>query len=362
MTEAGVDHRSGRAGPDRADRRARLACAAAATAQLVTLAVTWPLWRERDDPANLPLVDAFAEVPWGVPLVLAAALALWRPRLGGPAFLALYALTVLGDQVRIQPEVLSLGLLMTLPAFGPSGRAVSRWLLAATWLWAGLNKALSLGWPTVGAAFIADAYDRPDARVLVAWIIPLWEIALGFGAMVPRAWRATAVGAVALHVGILVTLSPLFAGVNASVWAWNAALAIVAVLLFRVPHPEPMLATTPVRLAALGLLATPLLFYGGAIDAYLSHHLYTYDTPTAVRCEPDGGCRTETFDTFGSLDTAFPPEARLYRAAFQADCVPGSYLEVTGIRTRLTGDPAIRRYECEASTRQGADAVEAPRP
>lgn len=360
MTGDGGDHRSGPSGPTSEERRTRLVCAVAAGAQLVTLAVTWPLWRERTDPANLPVVEAFAGVPWGAPLAGAAILALWRPRVGGPAFLTLYGLAVLGDQVRIQPEVLSLGLLMTLPAFGPSGRAVSRWLLAATWLWAGLNKALSLGWPTVGAAFIADAYDRPGARVAIAWLVPLGEIALGLGAMVPRAWRATAVGAVALHVGILVTLSPLFAGVNASVWAWNAALAIVAVLLFWVPRPEPMLATTPVRLAALGLLATPLLFYGGAIDAYLSHHLYTYDTPTAVRCEPDGGCRTETFDTFGSLDVAFPPEARLYRAAFLADCVAGSSLDVTGIRTRLTGDPEVTRSECESPTRPAPERPDAP--
>lgn len=349
MTGVGVDQRPRWPGPGGLDARSYASCAVSGVALLITLAVTWPLWRERDDPANLPVVDTLAGPPWGPPLVLATLVALWRPRFGGPAFLGLYALAVLGDQLRIQPEVLSLGLLMTLPAFGPSGRAVARWLLAAMWLWAGLNKALSLGWPTVGAAFIADAYDRPDARLVIAWLVPLGEIALGVGAMVPRAWRATAAGAVALHVGILVTLSPLLAGVNASVWAWNAALAIVALLLFWVPRPEPLLATTPVRLAALGLLATPLLFYGGAIDAYLSHHLYTYDTPTAVRCEPDGGCRTETFDTFGSLDIAFPPEARLFRAAFEADCVAGSYLDVTGIRTRLTGDPAVSRYECETS-------------
>ncbi len=348
MTGVGVDQRPGWPGPGGLDARSYATCAVSAGAQLVTLLVTWPLWHERRDPANLPVVDTLAGVPWGVPLLLATLLAIWRPRFGGPAFLALYGLAVLGDQVRIQPEVLSLGLLMTLPALGPSGRAASRWLLAATWLWAGLNKALSLAWPTVGAAFIAGVYDRPGARVAIAWIVPLWEIALGIGAMVPRAWRATAVGAAALHVGILLTLSPLLAGVNASVWAWNAALAIVAVLLFWVPRPEPLLATTPVRLAALGLLATPLLFYGGAIDAYLSHHLYTYDTPTAVRCEPDGGCRTETFDTFGSLDVAFPPEARLFRAAFEADCVPGSHLDVTGIRTRVTGDPDVTRYECGA--------------
>lgn len=332
--------------PSGLDPRSYLVTTIAAVCQAATLLVTWPLWQARDAPPNLPSVPAVEDVSWGLPLLVLAVLAVRWPRWAGSAFLAVYTVAVLGDQARIQPEVISLGLLMSVPAFGPSGRAIARWQLSATWLWSGLNKALSLGWAAGSATYIADALHLHDARGAIAWIVPVTEIALGLGALWPRAWRATAVTAVALHLGIFITLSPLFGDANPSVWAWNLGLAAIGFTLFWTAAPEPLLATTGVQLAALALMVTPALFYGGMIDAYLAHNLYASNTATAVVCRPGGGCATESFDTFDTLRAAFPPEARLYRELFALTCASGAELVITGPRTRLDDTPEVTRHPC----------------
>lgn len=308
-----------------------------------TILITWPLWAYRDAPPTLPAVAGLAGLdlrPW---LVVATVAALLRPRIAAPALVGVLVVGVLGDQTRLQPEVLSLAFLAVVGDRWPS---LARWHLATMWLWAGAHKVLSLGWTTGGAAYIAQAHEVPGARVAVAWLVPAAEITVGVLALRRRWWPVLRWAAPALHLGILLTL--VRDGWNEAVWPWNAALAAVAPLLFVADAPRAAAPTT--RALAAGLATFPALFYLGWVDAYPAHNLYTSNTATAVVCDagPVPRCSAALFDTFDELEVPMPPEPRLYRATFDRTCQPGSTLVVTGRATRLTDPPTVTRRACPA--------------
>ena len=127
--------------------------------------------------------------------------------------------------------------------------------------WAGAHKLLSTGWYGGGATFIATSLGRPELRDFVAVVLPLCELGLGLTALWPRLWKVTALGAVLVHGGILVTLSPLFGDWNSAVWPWNAAVAVVAPMLC-LSQPKGAAFPSPAIVAvAAVLLAFPALFY-----------------------------------------------------------------------------------------------------
>ncbi len=164
------------------ERRDHLVCAVAAVAQIVTLRWTWDLWSKRSDPPNLPLAEWLSSFSWGPLLVLLCIATAVRPRWFGPAFGIVLVLACLGDQMRMQPGVVSLAVLMIAPAFGAGGRSIARWHLCSVWLWAGLHKMLSPGWAAGGATFIAESVGRPEWSTFVAVAVPLFEFGLGLTA------------------------------------------------------------------------------------------------------------------------------------------------------------------------------------
>ncbi|HEX2285136.1 MAG TPA: hypothetical protein VHI10_09995 [Mycobacterium sp.] len=328
------------------ERRYHLVCAAAAVAQIVTVRWTWKLWSQRSDPPNLPVVEWLSSFSWGPLLVLLCIATAVRPRWGGPAFAIALALACLGDQMRLQPGVVSVAVLMVAPAFGQGGRSIARWYLCSLWLWAGLHKLLSLGWIEGNAVFIAESLGRVEWSGIVAVVVPLSEIGLGLTAMWPRLWKVTAVGAVLLHVGVLLTLSPLFGNWNSSVWPWNAAVAVVAPVLFLSQREGAAFGGSRAVVAvAAGLLAYPALFYAGVVDAYVSHNLYTSNVARAQICEGDE-CSDDALNTWDELNVPLPPEPRLYRQAFGIVCDSGDVLVITGRRTQLTGPPTTHTETC----------------
>jgi hypothetical protein len=319
--------------------RAMLVSRVAAAGQVVTIRWTWLLWQPRHTPPNLPAVAILARVHWAPLLIGACVVAVLVPRVGAPLFCVLFALAALGDQMRLQPESVSLAILMVGSAMGSTGRAIARWHLCALWLWSGIHKALSLGWPTRGAVFIADSLGMAGARPFIAVVLPIVEVALGISALFPRVWRATAIGGLVLHLSMFTMLSPVMRGWNSAVWPWNIGLALAAFLLFWTKPREQLAPTPAVRVVAVALLAFPALFYVGLADTYLSHNLYTANGATARVCIAGGfGCSAAPFATLGTLNVPMPPEPRLYRQWFSAVCRPGTTLEITGIQTRVN-DP-----------------------
>jgi hypothetical protein len=331
------------------ERRYHLVCAVAAVAQILTLRWTWDLWSNRSAPPNLPVVEALSSVSWGPLLVVLCVVTALLPRWGGPAFGIALALACLGDQMRLQPGVLSIAVLMIAPAFGEGGRAIARWHLCSLWLWAGLHKMLSSGWKLFGASFIAESLGQPGLRELIAVVVPLSELAVGITAMWSRLWKVTAVGAVLLHVGILVSLSPIFGDWNSSVWPWNATVAVAAPLLFLAQREDAEFPSRAIMAVAAVLLAYPALFYAGVVDAYVSHNLYSGNTASASICR-SGHCSREVFDTWDELNVPFPPEPRLFRQTFDLVCDDGDVLVISGKRTRLTGSPSTSTQTCTGQT------------
>jgi len=152
--------------------------AIAASALVASYCVTWDLWRARSLPPNLPIAGALSSFHFGVPLVIAALLAVALPRPGAAAHGALLVLAVLGDQVRLQPEFVSLAILLCAAAWPPKSINVARWHVIAVWGWAGTHKILSGGWPSGGALFIAGAAGDTRLRPAVAVLVPICEVML----------------------------------------------------------------------------------------------------------------------------------------------------------------------------------------
>lgn len=331
------------------ERRYHLLCAAAAVAQIVTLRWTWALWSPRSDPPNLPVIDWMSSISWGWVLVALCVATAVRPRWFGPAFVVALLLAILGDQMRMQPGVISVAVLMVAPAYGEVGRAIARWHLCSLWLWAGLHKFLSQGWAAAGggADFIVQAYGKPEWLWPVAIALPLCEIGLGLTALWPRLWKVTGIGAPIMHIGVIITLSPLFADWNSSVWPWNAAVAVAAPLLFLGQEKGAALPKRAVIAVAAVLLAYPALFYVKVVDAYISHNLYSTNIAKAKVCPHSGEkCSTKIFYTWEELNVPMPPEPRLYRQAFDKQCQPDDELIITGIQTWLTGTPTEDKQLC----------------
>jgi hypothetical protein len=184
---------------------------------------------------------------------------------------------------------------------------------------------------------------------LIAVMVPLSELVLGITAMWSRLWVVTGVGAVLLHVGVLVSLSPLFGDWNSSVWPWNATVAVAAPLLFLWQRGGAEFPSRPIMAVAAVLLAYPALFYFGAVDAYISHNLYSANTASAKICG-GGKCSGAVFDMWDELNVPVPPEPRLFRQWFDIVCDPGDVLVITGKRTRLTGKPSIYTETCTAGS------------
>lgn len=310
---------------------------AAALCQAATIVLTWRLWDGRDTPPTLPIVADLATIPFAVLLTLTALGAAVRPRLFGPIQCAVLVLACAADQTRIQPEVLSLAVLMTAPAYGPAGRQLARWALAAMWFWAGAHKALSLDWPTLEPYRIANDLGWTALRRPAAIGIPLVEIMLGLSALWRRSWPFTRWVGLATHLGILVVLSPLFGYRNIAVWPWQVALAVAAFFLFS-PQEEPWKGTRrPLALVLAGsLMLYPAAFYWRGDDAYVSHHLYSSSVPIAIVCQPTG-CEQNSFPMDG-IRVPFPPEPRLFVQRFEATCSPGDTLTIFWPATRVTSD------------------------
>jgi len=317
----------------------------AAACEAATIALTWQLWESRTFPPNLPVVGVLGGIDYALPLLVMALACIVIPRVATPVFLVLLAAAVLGDQTRIQPEVISLALLMALPMLGENGIRIARWHLTGLWLWSGLNKALSSGWSKGAAAFIASSLHVSGARPLVAVALPAAEITLALTSMWRRTWPVTRWGAVAVHLGIFLTLSPLFAGWNSSVWPWNIGLAVAGFVLFN-PAEAPVEKPAPyVGVAAAIFLVTPALWYAGITDAYLSHNLYTTNTALGLSCDTDA-CSDLQLETYSVTNVPLPPEERLYVAQFNNECRPDMVLRYTGPDTVFSHPPVHKTYAC----------------
>ena len=247
--------------------------------QAASIIIMWPLWQARDQPPMLPLIEGIPQIDLGVLLLASLVLVLFRPAIGALAHLAILLLAIVLDQTRLQPEFWSLAILLVGTTQLSFAKSITRAHLAFLWLWAGLNKALSLGFMSQVAPFLQDALPVAIPGVgprAFGWLIIATEISIGVLVLVPRLRLVGIALAVGIHT--LGLLSLMSIGWNPSVWPWNVALALGAIAFF-LPSPKE-----PARRARLALpiyaafALLPIAFYGGYLDAYLASNLYTSNT------------------------------------------------------------------------------------
>lgn len=346
------------------EQRALAVRIVAICALVATYLLTWDVWQPRDSPPNLPVFSFLAGIGFAIALPLAALVAIKFPQAGAVSHAVLLFVAILGDQIRLQPECVSLTILLLGAAFPRGGLELARWHLVALWIWAGLNKALSAGWPTVGVYFMVGTIGLASLSPIAMVVIPLVETGLGVLGLNRRWWPAVRVVAPVVHLQILLTL--VVAHWNTSVWPWNIGIALAAPFLFlpdrvgdesmlpRARHASsnPRLRARVVTTVGILMVVHPAGFYVGITDAYLGHNLYSANTRTAAICPPPDGpvppkCSESLFtSTWAAINVPLPPERRLYVAWFEKVCRPGETLRLRGIWTHLA-DRTLEFLPCK---------------
>ena len=284
-------------------------------------------------------------------------LALMAPRLGVAIHAVALGLAMVLDQSRMQPECVSLALLMVGTLDSSTCALIARAHLVALWSFAGFHKLVSARYylgtvPRMFSGLVGLGSPWPLVFDLVRAGIALAEMGLGVLAAAPRTRRVAAVGACAVHLSIAAYLA-LRARVNAAVWPWNVALALSGVHFLwgwrSSPAEDLRAATRWARLAVAGILLSPVGFYAGYVDAYLAHCLYSRNVPRASIVSTDGISRR--IDAYAAVGVPLPPTHRLFLAYFARAGRPGERLIVEDSRWWLGGKREWTFEEISSATR-----------
>lgn len=327
--------------------------------QALTLLMTWPLWQPRVAPPLLPwfpVAARLAAVPFGVALLVSLGAILLRPRAGIAVHGSLLALAIAGDTTRFQPQCLSLAFLLvaTLPGRGAALFGTAH--LASLWLWSGLHKLLSAEYVARGSVLVTDRFAAcPEglARALALTLAAL-EVGLGIWSLGARTRLLARGGGAALHVGVVLWLSPLVLDWNESVLPWNAALAFAAWILLAPPRTGAVAsfagtwrdAPRLARLVAAAELALPAGFQAGVVPAPLAHALYSMSTPHALWHHADG--RVTHLGEEPDLGVLLPAVEATLIASFRAQARSGDVLTIVERRALLRAlgrDETVIRQE-----------------
>lgn len=314
-----------------------------------TVILSWPLWQSRVDPPLLPLVSLPA-VGTGFLLLAALTLAVARPAAGAAAYGAALAYAIATDWTRLQPAMVSFGLLMTVALPGPAGLAIARAHLVSLWLYAGLHKLVSPEFMAYrgDVSMLRGLFAQPPAWLGAIYpeMVVVAEVGLAAAAILPATRRVAAVWALLLHAAILLSLSPSGRNWNPSVWAWNVVLGLAGFFLIAPwkKRVREYVGAQPVwaRGAMLFLIVVPALSQIGVGDPYLAHHLYSRSTPISYVCRSDSvppprpglgegfasndGQYCRFIDYFPWLGVPEPGAHAFVRRYFAETCVAGDRL------------------------------------
>lgn len=215
---------------------------------------------------QVPLIAAVADWPIAVDwvssigllvgwLLIAWASAKSRPsswrvdRAGGLMVLGCGTLLVVLNQHRFQPWHYQLILFAAVSMLGSQVQQITilRWLVVSVYFYSALSKIDFEFLHTVGQQFLAqilefvhlENFGSYGARVILAWLFPLLELAIAIG-LTQKAYRRLAgVAAVCLHLGLVLVLGPFGLNHSLGVVLWNVYFAVIAFLLFVWPDSQP---------------------------------------------------------------------------------------------------------------------------
>ena len=311
-----------------------------AACQSVSFVLSWPLWQVHTSPPMLPAVP-LPQMDLGVPLLVSLVAVVARPAIGVPVHSALLAYAILIDQTRLQPGFISLAILLWGCLPGHRAIMLARVHLIALWLFSGVNKLLSPGFMGDTAQWMLEPYAaKPPAWLHdnAGYLVVGAEMGLGILALFPPTRKLVGVLAAVVHLNILFVLSPWGHNWNTVVWPWNVALAISGLCLIA-PWREGVIESLRRcgRIAGLGLVGLILMpagFYLLIVDAYLSHNLYTSNTPDATVCNARNRCDNDrlTEASLKAFNVPLPPEHRLIESSFVQGCRRGDRLTIKDSR------------------------------
>lgn len=325
--------------------------------QAAMVVQTWRLFSVRSLPPNLPLWSWLPQLDMGPVLLASLVLVLVKPRVGVVVH-AVLLLAALGlDQMRLQPEWVSIAILLVATTSLRHARTLGWGHLASLWLWAGANKAMSAGFVHGVVPSVAHDLGLGSHPEVVAWGLPLFEITLGLAAIVPRTRRWAGLVGFVMHMGAIVVLHMKW---DWAILPWNVGLAWASlVLLFVDPGRHAHHTTAPTvagdqrqrRLLLTVLFGYPALAWFGALDLYLAHHVFTGDAAAASVCDRRGRCSTFGPMVSGAAVKApIPPDRRLFELWFRLDCRPGETLHVSARQFRWpldhTADTSPSQVTC----------------
>lgn len=319
--------------------------------QLATLIITFPTWRVRTDPPNLPLLDVpQIEWLWLILIFSSTVLPWWLGRNGSWIHLLVLVLSCLWDQYRIQPQFY-FGWVFIFAASSCVGQRYDesdprfgwrfcRWALIALWLWAGIHKLISPEWMTFRSQYFMHSMGMGEvAERLHGW----FALAIGVsevGLALIACWkpRAAAWLCIPLHIGIVISL--LIASWNFSVIPWNVSAAVFGFLILN-EVPEWKFDRRE-WLAGVLLMIVPALFYVGKVDRAFAFVLYSGMTPTGLISHMDEPFSTDKLDPrvekiygWNELAVPFPQERRTLRQHFELTAREGSKLYIRDPRAFL---------------------------
>jgi len=231
-------------------------------------------------PSLKPIPSPWDYVLFGATLV-ALALSALTPRLI-PFFATLAVVLAVCDQSRLQPWFYEYFFLLLGVAFASPNAC--RIIVAGTYFWSGAQK-LNAGFITDVFPWMLEPFLRHLPHAAQALVHPLSvaapfiELWIGI-ALLGRKFRVPAVVvAIAMHVFILIALSPWGQNYNHVVWPWNVTMAAAVVILFWKTNEssrQVLFSRNPFHIAALLLFGlAPALSFFGLWDHYLSAAMYT---------------------------------------------------------------------------------------
>ena len=311
-------------------------------AQAATIIITWDVWQIRDlttTVPNLPWLAATPQINFGYLLIASLVFALIRPRrFGLMVHLFILAISIASDQLRCQPQVISIGILMTACVL-PKFKRIAVWFLIAMWVWAGIHKTLSPDWygEVTYYLLLRERFNWENIRLWdyhasLAIIAAVAEVGLGV-----LAWYRPKLAAPICflsHIAIAIFLIGI--DWNFSVLPWNFCTAIVGAWLLwsvnDIVRPVSLPESKMGKLVVAFLLISPIGFYFGMVRHSLCHVLYSANFPDAVITKADGPMICEAI---GELRVPFPHEPKAYIDLFRMIGKPGEKLHIREHRTCL---------------------------
>ena len=314
----------------------------AVVAQAVGIMITWPLWNVRlVGLPHLPVFSNLPQVSFGWLLLISLAPILFRPRFGVWLHFVVLLVATLFDQMRAQPQFLATWVLMIAVTY-ESGASLTRWFLASLWIWAGVHKFISPDWMSHRSANMTSALglDVESFSLIIAITVALSEMLVGLLAWFKPRWAAF--GCVALHVGIVIYLSPLFRDWNYSVFPWNLATAVIGFWILWNAEPRAWFGRAePLqgrrwwleRLAFAAMMIVPAGFFIGWTDHGYAHVLYSDSIPRGLISKQDGS--VSEIRAWGELAIPFPNERRTLPQHFGSVAETGEKLHIRDPRVLL---------------------------